>query len=285
MMLTILEVINLSADYLTRKGIEDPKRNAELLLCKVLNCKRINLYLNFDKPLGENEVNIYRSFLKRRGEREPLQYITGSVEFYGLEFLVSPSVLIPRPETELLVERIIKDYSGENLKILDIGTGSGNIAVTLAKYLPSAEITAIDRSSEALLIAAENEKLNLDSKKIKFLIADIFSDTFPESCGEYDVIVSNPPYVSDIDYGTLEPELRIYEPSIALSDMGDGLSFYRRIIGVSDNILRKPGKIYFEMGKDQSSVIYTIMKENNFKNITILKDYQQIDRIISGEKE
>ena len=134
-MLTVLEAINLSTEYLTKKDIESPKLNAELLLAHILNCKRLDLYLSYDRPLDENETNKYRDFIKRRGKCEPLQYIIGSVEFYGLEFKVNPSVLIPRQETEILIETILETVSKENdLRILDIGTGSGIIAICLAKH-------------------------------------------------------------------------------------------------------------------------------------------------------
>ena len=153
-MITVLESINLSSDYLKNKGIESPRINAELLLAHVLNCKRLNLYLSFEKPLSEEEIIKYKELLKRRIKFEPLQYIIGKVEFYGIDFMVNPSVLIPRQETEILVETIIRQYDKyDTLRILDIGTGSGNIAVSLAKNLDNSFITGIDISEDALKIA------------------------------------------------------------------------------------------------------------------------------------
>jgi release factor glutamine methyltransferase len=149
-MLTILEAIRRSTEYLAKKGIEDARLNAELLLCSILKCKKLNLYLNYDRPLADEEVSVYREYLKRRSEREPLQYIVGEVEFYGLVFKVDKSVLIPRPETEILVEKIIEENKDRQVSILDIGTGSGNIAVALKYHLPSAEVTAVDKSEDAL---------------------------------------------------------------------------------------------------------------------------------------
>jgi release factor glutamine methyltransferase len=282
-MLTILDAINRSAEYLEKKGIEDPRINAEILLCNILNCKKIFLYLNYDRPLTDDEVIIYRQVLKRRGEREPLQYITGKVEFYGLPFKVNSSVLIPRPETELLVEKVINDNKNTNIKILDIGTGSGNIAISLKYHLPLAEVTSVDKSEEALSVALSNAELNSCSGKIHFVKSDILSNEF-ESLNKYDIIVSNPPYISEEDYNKLEPELRVYEPKIALSDLGDGYLFYKRIIDVSDRLLNAKGKIYLEMGEGQSSAIKEFLVINNFNNIQITKDYQSIDRVISGEK-
>ena len=158
-MITVLESINLSTQYLSEKGIESPRTNAELLLANIIGCKRLELYLSFDRPLGETELQKYREQIKRRGRFEPLQYITGKVEFYGLELKVNPSVLIPRPETELLVENILNQFSKEKEPIiLDIGCGSGNIAIALAANLPAAKITSTDVSAEALKVAEENSE-------------------------------------------------------------------------------------------------------------------------------
>jgi release factor glutamine methyltransferase len=281
--MTILEAINKSSDYLKKKGIEDHKINAELLLCSLLNCKRINLYLNFDRPLSEEETDKYRELLKRRGEREPLQYITGTIEFYGLRFKVNNTVLIPRPETELLVDRIINENSGKKLRILDIGTGSGNVAVSLKYHLPLVEISAIDKSNDAIRTAIDNADYNLISGKIDFCNIDIMTeDIF--SIGSFDIIVSNPPYVSEEDYQNLEPELRLHEPKMALSDLSNGLSFYKKIADISVRLLNDRGKVYLEMGAGQSSAIKDILLEKNFCNISVTKDYQNIERIISGEK-
>ncbi len=159
-MLTVLEAINLSSEYLKKKGIESPRFNAEMLLAHILNFKRLNLYLAFDKPLKDEELSEYRELLKRRSRFEPLQYILGSIEFFGLKFKVNSSALIPRPETEILVETIIEFNGNYPAEILDIGTGSGNIAVSLAKNLPQLNITAIDINKGAINLADENIKLN-----------------------------------------------------------------------------------------------------------------------------
>ena len=160
-MLTVLEAINKSTGYLKDKGIESPRINAELLLSHILKCKRLNLYLSFDRPLTDEETDEYRELLKRRSKFEPLQYIVGSVEFFGLDFEINPKVLIPRPETELLVETIIDSLKEkESLTVLDIGTGSGNIAVALAKNLPDVRVKAIDISSDALKLAEKNSELS-----------------------------------------------------------------------------------------------------------------------------
>lgn len=282
-MLTVLESIKLSTEYLQNKGIESPRINAELLLANILNCKRLDLYLKFDQPLRKDEIRIYREFIKRRGKFEPLQYIIGSVEFYGLEFKVNKSVLIPRPETEILVETIINSFnSEENIDILDIGTGSGNIAVALAKNLLNSKVDAIDNSLEALEIAKENARLNSVEDRIDFINNNIMNGN-NLSAKKYDVVVSNPPYVSVVEFPELQPELKVYEPRIALTDEGDGFSFFRIIASIAKNILKDKAKLFFEVGKDQYKQVEQILQDNNFKNITIKKDYLDIERVIYGE--
>jgi release factor glutamine methyltransferase len=282
-MLTVLESIKLSTEYLQNKGIDSPRINAELLLADILNCKRLDLYLKFDQPLKEEEIKIYREFIKRRGKFEPLQYITGSVEFYGMEFKVNKSVLIPRPETEILVETVINSFnSEENIDILDIGTGSGNIAVALAKNLLNSKVSAIDSSLEALEIARENAKLNSVEDRIDFINYSIL-DGNNLSTKKYNIVVSNPPYVSAVEFPALQPELKVYEPRIALTDEGDGFSFFKIISTMAKNSLKEKGKLFFEIGKDQYREVEQILQDNSFKNIAIKKDYLDIERVIYGE--
>ena len=282
-MLTVLESIKLSTEFLTNKGIESPRINAELMLAKILNCKRLDLYLSFDRPLNEEETNLYREFIRRRSKFEPLQYILGSVEFYGLEFKVDKSVLIPRPETEILVETILNSVEKDSaLNILDIGTGSGIIAICLAKNLRASSISATDISDSALVIAKENAELNGVEKQINFKNFDIVTNEgYPGN--QFDIVVSNPPYISSEEYQNLAPELKLYEPQIALTDNFDGLNFYRTITGKSKTLLKKGGKLFFELGQGQSYKVSDIIQQGNFSNIVIKKDYQNIDRVISGE--
>ena len=280
---TILEIINLSTEFLSKKEVESPRINAELLLAHVLKCKRLDLYLKFDQPLKEDELNIYREFLKRRGKREPLQYIVGNVEFYGLEFIVNPSVLIPRPETEILVETVIENSNKElHLKILDIGTGSGNIAISISKNLINATVWGIDTSDEALKVAEENSINNSVDERTSFAKKNILNGfQFDEK--EFDIIVSNPPYISKNDYQNLMPELKNFEPSISLTDDNDGLTFYREISMKAKSILKTGGRIYFEVGKDQYKDVSSILSENNFVNIKVKTDYSNIERVVYGE--
>ncbi|MCX6168067.1 MAG: peptide chain release factor N(5)-glutamine methyltransferase [Ignavibacteriales bacterium] len=281
-MLTVLESLKLSSEYLDKKGIESARLNADLLLAEILKCKRLDLYLKFDQPLKENEIDKYREWIGRRGKYEPLQYIIGKVEFYGLEFKVTRDVLIPRAETEILVEEIIKfckDKTG--LHILDIGTGSGNIPVALARNLEDVEITAVDVSAKALEVAKENAILNNAESRIKFIHSDVAH--LPREAGLFDLVISNPPYISAEEYPTLQKEIKDYEPTIALTDSNDGLDFYRMITEKSKSFLKIGGKIFFEIGKDQFEDVEKILSGNDFCNIEIIKDYQQIERVISGE--
>lgn len=283
-MITVLEAIKLSTEYLSKKGIDSPRINAELLLADIIKCKRLDLYLAFDRPLAEEELSKYRESIKRRASFEPLQYITGTVEFYGIELKVNPSVLIPRQETELLVENILKNFSKEaNLLILDIGTGSGNIPIALAYYLPNAQITSTDISTEALTLAQENASNHNLSSRIRFMQQDILKediDKFPL----FDIMVSNPPYVSLESFSSLQREIKDYEPKVAVTDGSDGLSFYRVIIQKASPKIKRGGKLFFEIAQGQHDDVKDLMIKNNFSNIEVVKDYQNIERIISGEK-
>ena len=283
-MLTVLNAINLSTDFLGKKEIESPRINAELLLAHTLNCRRLDLYLSYDRPLSDDEIKIYREFIRRRSKSEPLQYIIGKVEFFGLEFKVNPAVLIPRQETEILVEIIINSVNKDDqIKILDVGTGSGNILISLVKHLSNAFAVGMDKSQSALETARVNAILNNVSEKIEFIVQDINADNFPVN--EFDIIVSNPPYISLEEFPTLKNELKIYEPKDALTDYSNGLSYYRIISEKAKKMLKDNGKIFFELGEGQSSEVRKILAENNFSEISVVKDYLNIDRVISGIKK
>jgi len=283
-MLTVLEALNSASNYLQNKGIKSSRLNAELLLSHVLNCKRLELYLSFDRPLQKSEIDSYRELLKRRSTFEPLQYIIGKVEFYGLEFEVNQSVLIPRPETELLVEAVIESVAkDERINILDIGSGSGNISIALAKNIPSCTVVGIDISEEAIETSTRNAKLNGVESQLMFVKKNILNGIEINE-NSFDVVVSNPPYVSVADFVNLDAELRLYEPQIALTDESDGLSFYRNISVLSRSLLKNNGKLFFEIGAGQSDAVKKILIDSDYKNIVIIKDYSDIERVIIGEK-
>jgi release factor glutamine methyltransferase len=281
-MITVLESIKLSTEYLEKKGVESPRANAEILLADILKCKRLELYLTFDKPLADGEVIKYREFIKKRGMRIPLQYIIGSVDFFGLKLIVNPNVLIPRPETELLVEKIIEDNkTSTQLRVLDIGVGSGNISLSLLKNL-NCKVVAIDISESALEVAKQNAANNSLLENLELKLLDILKDDINQ-LNKFDIIVSNPPYVSYVDYELLEPELKVHEPKVALTDYANGLSFFKYIISISKNLLNQSGKIYFEIGFAQSIYVKEYLEFEKYINIQIKKDYAGIDRIICGE--
>jgi release factor glutamine methyltransferase len=285
-MLTVLQAIELSKKYLEEKGVKEARLNAELLLADILKMKRLELYLSYEKPLSEKEKIKYREYLKRRSEHEPLQYILGYAEFYGERFSVNHNVLIPRPETELLVEKIVKEsLSPDLISILDIGTGSGIIPVILKKEIPTAEITAVDISNEALEVARNNSHEILNEDIIHFEQADIFGDDFPKRFSGYNIVVSNPPYVSLEEFNTLDSEVKDFEPKSAVTDNGDGFNFYRRIAELAELILLPKGKLYLEIGHSEAEKIVDLLKNAGLKNIEVTKDLAGIDRIVRGERE
>jgi len=267
---------------------------AELLFSQVLGCDRLDLYLNKDKYLSGKKLNFITNALARRIKGEPIQYILGKTEFMGLELKIGAGVFIPRPETEILVETAIKYVQGaprlrsgqagcrvQGKRILDLGTGSGCIAVSLAKYLTDIEIDASDISDQALAVAHDNAKLNKVS--VNFFKSDLFlsSKLYAPS---YDLIVSNPPYVSEGEIGKLQPELR-FEPRVALSGGLDGLDFYRRIIPESADYLKSNGLLMMEIGFGQRQAIEKIFSgSGKFKVIEVVKDYNNIDRVIVARK-
>jgi len=286
---TILEIVSATAQYLKEKGIDDARLNAELLLARVLGCRRIDLYANFDKPVRESEREQYKSLLKRRVAREPLQYILGETEFMGLRFAVDRRVLIPRPETETLVEKTIDvcrqfPEGMESISVLDIGTGCGNIAVSLAKFVGNAHLTAIDVSADALEVARKNGEMHNVSPRIEWKLADIMSDAFLEIGDAFDIVVSNPPYGSEEDLKTLQAEIISYEPKIAFFDGGDGLKFLRRISEVGNRLLRKGGYLLFEVGFNQSAETRDIMARSHYEEIEVFRDLAGIDRVIKGRR-
>lgn len=282
-MLTILEAIKLSTEYLVKKGIESARLNSELMIADLLNCKRLDLYLTFERPLKDEEVDKLRQWISRRGKNEPLQYILGKADFYGLQFEVDSSVLIPRPETESLVDNIIaRNKYHSKLDILDIGTGSGIIPIILAMNLPESNLTAIDVSSEAISLAKKNAVKHGVLDRINFLNQDIFTTEF--SAQSFDLIVSNPPYVALSEYLTLQKEIVDFEPKEAVTDEGDGLKFYSFIAEKAKLWLKDGGKLYFELGKGQFSFVEEKLKMEGYSNISVTKDLANIERVIQGSK-
>ncbi len=249
---------------------------SELLFTQVLGCDRASLYVNKDKYLTSNQAMFISSSLERRIKGEPLQYILGKTEFMGLEFKVNSKVLIPRPETEILVEAALKYAKGR--KVLDLGTGSGCIAISMAKKSSAIDVTAVDISKDALDIAKENARLNMVS--VRFLRTKLFKGLSTK----YDLIISNPPYIPRDQIKSLQPELQ-YEPFIALDGGDDGLGFYRDIIKQAPDYLKVNGILIMEIGFNQRKSIEKIIRGvKSFNIIEIIKDYNNIDRVIVVKK-
>lgn len=254
----------------------------ELLFTEILNLDRLTLYINKELPLDSVNSSFVSNVLRRRIKGEPLQYILGKTEFMGLEFKVNKDVFIPRAETEILVETALKTvHSFIVHSILDLGTGSGCIAISLKKVLPDIDITAIDISEKAIEIAKQNALLN--NVKINFLLSDLFK-TCELRTTNYGLIISNPPYVATCKIEDLEPEIR-YEPAIALDGGEDGLDFYRKIINDSVSHLEAGGFLIVEIGFNQRTKIEKIFqKSKNLQIIEVVKDYGNIDRVIVARK-
>ena len=287
---TILDLINWGTSYLTDKGFDEARLNIELLTSHVLHLPRIQLYTNFDRPLNDDELALFKDLFKRRLMHEPIQYIIGATEFMGFPYLVNSHVLIPRPETEILVEHVVeriqqKSKSGEGVRMLDIGTGSGCIAVSIAKMLPHVEIVAIDISRDALAMAQENAARNGVEQRVEFSLLDVSSIDENTFLKRFNVIVSNPPYISTAEYDRLPEEVKNYEPSIALIAETDGLKYYRFIAHQGGCVLDHNGFIAVEHGYDQSARVNEILSNEGYGSITQIKDYAGHDRCLIAERE
>lgn len=273
---TVLKVLNWTKGYLGDKGIENARLEAEWMLCRVAGLDRVGLYLNFDRPLTPKELADYRGMVLRRSRREPLQYILGDQEFRGLDFEVAPGVLIPRHDTEVLVEEALKRAKHDAL-ILDIGTGSGCIAVSLAKELPKAQVHAVDLSAEALAVARRNAERN--EVRVEFHQGSLFE---PLGGMRFDLIVSNPPYIPAADIETLQPEVRDFEPRSALDGGLDGLDFYRRIAEQAPGYLAANGYVIVEVGIGQAHDVAELLQRHGFGDIFTAEDPGGIQRVVGG---
>jgi release factor glutamine methyltransferase len=287
---TTQQILRVTTEFFRDKRIESPRLCAEVLLSYQLKKSRVELYLEFDQPLSSSEIADYRSLIRRRLKREPLQYITGHQEFWSLDFLVTPAVLIPRAETEVLVEEVIKLKESNLLsncgqpEILDLGTGSGAIAISLAKEIESATIWASDISLEALAVARDNANHHNLDRRIKFCEGDLWQP-FSGSSITFDMIVSNPPYVPAEAFKTLPQEVRHYEPRIALDGHENGMHFIERIIEESGVYLKPGGWLLIEMGPDQTErALYLIDSTKSFSYRERLKDYRKKYRLIKAQK-
>jgi release factor glutamine methyltransferase len=281
---TLLEILSYSTDLLKNKGIQDARLNIELMLCDVLNCERIKLYLDYDKPLKQTEIDKYKSYLKRRLNKEPLQYILGKTNFYGYDIYVDKSVLIPRQDTEVLVEKTLEDIEKSGLdfiNILEIGTGSGCISIALSEELSKKnikhKIEAIDISENALRLAKKNLEFHNISGKLELKCEDFFKKENLNDSINY--IISNPPYISNDEMLKLDDEIREFEPVIALTDFGDGFKFYEKLFklisGANENI-----RVFLEIGYIHSAKLDSMLKKYGINKFEFYKDYNNINRVL-----
>ena len=282
---TIMKILNWTKQYFEAKGVENPRLDAEVLLCAVLKCQRITLYVDFERPLSEEELATYREYVRRRGNFEPLAYILGERAFMRNTFKVNKATLVPRPETELLVESLVRiapmlEREGD-VKILDIGTGSGAIIVSLLDYLPNAKGVGVDISVDALIVAKENsEKIGVTGR-IGFVRSDVFSKMPLEK--KFDIIVSNPPYIPAGDIAGLDKDVQ-QEPRGALDGGADGLDFYRRITAEAMDHMAEEGVLAFEIGIGQAAAVQQLCLDAGFVKTAVRKDYAGIERMVFAVK-
>lgn len=271
------EIYEKGCSVLTAAGIEEAALDARLLLEYVCGTNRNDLLVHGDRPVEQEQAETYFRYIGQREKRIPLQHITGVQDFMGLTFRVNEHVLIPRQDTEILVEEVLRDLH-DGMRVLDMCTGSGCILISLLHYSNGCEGVGADISEKALDVAKTNAEKILVSADVNFCQSDLFENL----TGKYDVIVSNPPYIRSDVIPTLMPEVKDHEPMQALDGTEDGLYFYRRIVEESREYLVRGGRLYFEIGHDQGEQVSELMGSAGFREIEIVKDYAGLDRVVSG---
>jgi release factor glutamine methyltransferase len=277
---TVLALLKWTASYFAGKGIENGRLDAELLLAEILNLNRIGLYLNFDRPVQSDELVAFRALIERRARREPLAYILGRCEFWSLLFKVGPDVLIPRGDTETLVEAALKVLPPGGT-LLDVGVGSGAIALAIAHERPDLQVEGIDLSPAALAIAAENAQLLGLAARVSLRQGDLFA---LDGSRQYDAIVSNPPYIAIGEKATLMPEVRDFEPHLALFADADGLGCYRALIPAAKAALKDSGTLLVEVGVGQAAAVAGLFTSAGYVEIVTNRDLAGIERVVGGRK-
>jgi len=285
---TILKLLKWTTSYFKSHSIESSRSAAEILLAQALKIKRIDLYLNYDQPLVSAELKLFKSLIKRRVKREPVAYIVGSKEFWSLPLTVNPAVLIPRPETECLVEAILnledKSAGLDSKNILDLGTGSGAVVLALAHEKPQHIYFASDKSFDSICLARQNALALHLEKNIIFLEADWF-EPFCQNQALFDIIISNPPYIPTAKILRLEPEICQFEPKGALDGGQDGLTCLTKIIEQAPGFLKPGGSLLLEIGYDQKQALKKIIKKRDaYHDPVIIKDYSGHDRVVQIRK-
>lgn len=277
-MLTVLEIIKKTTEFLAGKRIESPRLNAELLIGHALGLKRMQLYLQFERPLAEAELEKIRPLVRRRGLREPLQYIVGETEFHGLKLKVDRRALIPRSETEMLVAALVEECQPPPARILDLGTGSGAIALALAQAFPVASVTAVDVSDEALALAAENASSTGLDGRVVWLRSNWFERVAAEA--RFELIVANPPYLTAEEAAEAAPEVREHEPKAALVAADGGLADLRTIIAAAPRYLAPGGRLALETGIAQHAELLRLVSAAGLSNPESRRDLSGRDRFV-----
>ena len=278
----IIDIVNWAEKYFSQNQFTNPKLEIEWLLRSLLKCNKLDIYLRFEEPLDKKQLSILKSWIKRRVKNnEPLQYITGSCEFYGRRYILNSKVLIPRQETERLIDIVIdKSKLVEYPDIIDVGTGSGCIASTLALEISKSNVLGIDISLDAIEIAEEN-KSRLNVKNVFFHEMNILIDVPFKTC---DFLISNPPYISQNEMKNLPKEIKNFEPHIALTDFDDGLIFYHRLGEIGKDMLKLNGWIILEVGRrEHSSKVYSIFKNLHYRNLDLIKDFNGDNRVLIAQ--
>jgi release factor glutamine methyltransferase len=286
---TIIKLVQWATTYFGNHDIDSPRATAEILLAHVLNTRRIDLYLRYDQPLIPAELERFKALIKRRLNREPVAYILGSKEFWSMDLQITRDVLIPRPETECLVEKALEslalDSNPESKLILELGTGCGAVILALASENPRHAYWATDISINAIRIARQNARQNDLNGKVDFIVGDWFAPLRSKP-GLFDLIVSNPPYIKSEDLNRLQPEIHAYEPLLALDGAADGLHCLRHIIQSAYFFLNPGGVIILEMGHDQKEPLKQMIAEcGQYEEIDFYQDYSGYDRILQMKKK
>ena len=275
---TLLRLLRWTTNFFDEKGIDNPRLDAELLLAHCLNLDRVGLYLNYDRPLTAVELDTIRPLVKRRGQREPLQYLLGSTEFWSLKFKVTPDVLIPRADTEILIEEALSHAAAAG-SLLDVGTGSGAIVISLATELSDWTLTGLDISPQALRVARDNVASHQLEQRVKLVEGDLAE--LPQQ--QYDLIVSNPPYIARSEWDELMPEVRCFEPELALLAEADGLICYQQLAAQAAQHLSTDGWLLVEIGCRQATAVQDLFSAAGLTNLFVRDDYSGQPRVVGGQ--
>lgn len=282
---TVRKILDWTIPHLKKHGSESPRLDAEILLAHARGCQRIQLYTQYDSPLTDEQRSMMRDLVKRRSAAEPVAYLVGHREFFGLDFRVTSDVLVPRPDTETLIVEAIEYLKPlPQPRVLDLGTGSGCIAITLAVNCRLAQVTAVDLSAPALEVAQQNAQKHSVTDRVRFMQGDLFA---PLAAGEqFDLIASNPPYIASSEIETLQPDVRLHEPRSALDGGADGLDVIRRIVADAPRYLAPLGCLLIEIACEQADAVSQLLAANgNYVEITVLKDLSKQPRVVRAARK